>query len=132
MATTEIVQAHVIAHHRSEHLQTCNDTVTGRGFIQQNHMTGVLCTQTPALLLHLLQYITVTDFGTGKWNAADIGLAYDGDGDRIMMIDHLGDKVDGDQILYIIAREALRQGQLRGGVVGTLISEPTTPPRSCP
>ncbi|MDQ1212513.1 phosphoglucosamine mutase [Pantoea anthophila] len=53
---------------------------------------------------------------------ADIGLAYDGDGDRIMMIDHQGDKVDGDQILYIIAREALRQGQLRGGVVGTLMS----------
>jgi phosphoglucosamine mutase len=53
---------------------------------------------------------------------ADIGLAYDGDGDRIMMIDHLGDNVDGDQILYIIAREALRQGQLRGGVVGTLMS----------
>ncbi len=53
---------------------------------------------------------------------ADIGLAYDGDGDRIMMFDHLGDKVDGDQILYIIAREALRQGQLRGGVVGTLMS----------
>ncbi|MCL9650588.1 phosphoglucosamine mutase [Pantoea agglomerans] len=53
---------------------------------------------------------------------ADLGLAYDGDGDRIMMIDHLGDKVDGDQILYIIAREALRQGQLRGGVVGTLMS----------
>ncbi|MFB6326069.1 phosphoglucosamine mutase [Pantoea deleyi] len=53
---------------------------------------------------------------------ADIGLAYDGDGDRIMMIDHLGEKVDGDQILYIIAREALRQGQLRGGVVGTLMS----------
>jgi len=53
---------------------------------------------------------------------AVIGLAYDGDGDRIMMIDHLGDKVDGDQILYIIAREALRQGQLRGGVVGTLMS----------
>lgn len=53
---------------------------------------------------------------------ADIGLAYDGDGDRIMMIDDLGDKVDGDQILYIIAREALRQGQLRGGVVGTLMS----------
>ncbi|HAI07154.1 phosphoglucosamine mutase [Pantoea sp. AN62] len=53
---------------------------------------------------------------------ADIGLAYDGDGDRIMMIDHLGEKVDGDQILYIIAREGLRQGQLRGGVVGTLMS----------
>lgn len=53
---------------------------------------------------------------------ADLGLAYDGDGDRIMMIDHLGQKVDGDQILYIIAREALRQGQLQGGVVGTLMS----------
>ena len=53
---------------------------------------------------------------------ADLGLAYDGDGDRIMMVDHLGMKVDGDQILYIIAREALRQGQLRGGVVGTLMS----------
>lgn len=53
---------------------------------------------------------------------ADIGLAYDGDGDRIMMVDHLGEKVDGDQILYIVAREGLRQGQLRGGVVGTLMS----------
>ncbi|MFB4355871.1 phosphoglucosamine mutase [Pantoea sp. BS_4] len=53
---------------------------------------------------------------------ADIGLAYDGDGDRIMMVDHFGKKVDGDQILYIIAREGLRQGQLRGGVVGTLMS----------
>ncbi|MBK0002832.1 phosphoglucosamine mutase [Erwinia sp. S38] len=53
---------------------------------------------------------------------ADLGLAYDGDGDRIMMVDHLGQKVDGDQILYIIAREGLRQGQLRGGVVGTLMS----------
>ncbi len=53
---------------------------------------------------------------------ADVGLAYDGDGDRIMMVDHLGHKVDGDQILYLIAREGLRQGQLRGGVVGTLMS----------
>jgi len=48
--------------------------------------------------------------------------AYDGDGDRIMMVDHLGNKVDGDQILFIIAREALRSGQLKGGVVGTLMS----------
>ncbi|WP_273396280.1 phosphoglucosamine mutase [Actinobacillus porcinus] len=53
---------------------------------------------------------------------ADVGLAYDGDGDRIMMVDHLGNKVDGDQILYIIAREALRAGNLKGGVVGTLMS----------
>ena len=53
---------------------------------------------------------------------ADVGLAYDGDGDRIMMVDHLGNKVDGDQILFIIAREALRSGQLKGGAVGTLMS----------
>ncbi|NIH11666.1 MAG: phosphoglucosamine mutase [Serratia symbiotica] len=53
---------------------------------------------------------------------AHVGLAFDGDGDRVMMVDHLGNKVDGDQILYIIAREGLRQSQLRGGVVGTLMS----------
>ncbi|WP_127956500.1 phosphoglucosamine mutase [Serratia microhaemolytica] len=53
---------------------------------------------------------------------ADIGLAFDGDGDRVMMVDHLGNAVDGDQILYIVAREGLRQGQLRGGAVGTLMS----------
>lgn len=53
---------------------------------------------------------------------AQLGIAYDGDGDRIMMVDHEGNKVDGDQILYIIAREKLRQGKLRGGVVGTLMS----------
>ena len=53
---------------------------------------------------------------------ADLGFALDGDGDRIMMVDHLGQTVDGDQILYIIARERLRQGNLRGGVVGTLMS----------
>ncbi len=53
---------------------------------------------------------------------AHAGIAYDGDGDRIMMVDHEGNQVDGDQILYIIAREKLRQGNLRGGVVGTLMS----------
>ena len=53
---------------------------------------------------------------------ANLGIALDGDGDRIIMVDEHGNKVDGDQILYIIAREALRQGQLRGGAVGTLMS----------
>ncbi|MCT8564824.1 phosphoglucosamine mutase [Glaesserella parasuis] len=55
-------------------------------------------------------------------SGADVGLAYDGDGDRLIMVDHLGNKVDGDQILFIIAREALRSGKLHGGVVGTLMS----------
>jgi phosphoglucosamine mutase len=54
-------------------------------------------------------------------NAA-LGLAFDGDGDRIIMVDHLGNKVDGDQIAYIIARDALRRGELKGGVVGTLMT----------
>ncbi|QIW15313.1 phosphoglucosamine mutase [Pasteurellaceae bacterium RH1A] len=53
---------------------------------------------------------------------ANVGLAYDGDGDRLIMVDHLGNKVDGDQIIFIIAREALRAGKLKGGVVGTLMS----------
>lgn len=53
---------------------------------------------------------------------ADLGFALDGDGDRIMMIDHLGNVVDGDQLIYIIARDSLKSGRLNGGVVGTLMS----------
>ncbi|UDG79797.1 phosphoglucosamine mutase [Candidatus Steffania adelgidicola] len=53
---------------------------------------------------------------------ADLGIAYDGDGDRVIMVDHFGQRVDGDQILYIITRERLRRGKLSGGVVGTLMS----------
>ena len=53
---------------------------------------------------------------------ADVGFALDGDGDRIMMVDHLGNVIDGDQLIYIIARDALRAGRLSGGVVGTLMS----------
>ncbi|AMA65175.1 Phosphoglucosamine mutase [Candidatus Arsenophonus lipoptenae] len=53
---------------------------------------------------------------------ADIGLAFDGDGDRVIIVDHMGNKIDGDQILYVIASNALKQGKLHGGVVGTLMS----------
>ncbi|QCO70936.1 phosphoglucosamine mutase [Buchnera aphidicola] len=53
---------------------------------------------------------------------ADIGLAFDGDGDRVIMVDHLGNKVDGDQIIYIIAKEYLKEKKLKGGVVGTLMT----------
>ena len=38
------------------------------------------------------------------------------------MVDHLGNKVDGDQMAYIIARDALRRGELKGGVIGTLMT----------
>lgn len=53
---------------------------------------------------------------------ADLGFALDGDGDRIMMVDHLGNVIDGDQLIYIIARNELKCGRLQGGVVGTLMS----------
>lgn len=54
-----------------------------------------------------------------KKHKADLGFALDGDGDRIMMVDENGEVVDGDQIIFIIARDALRSGKLKGGVVGT-------------
>jgi len=53
---------------------------------------------------------------------ADIGIAVDGDGDRLVMVDHLGRVVDGDQLLYIIARAHQRNDSLRGPVVGTVMS----------
>lgn len=53
---------------------------------------------------------------------ADLGFALDGDGDRIMLVDHEGNVVDGDQIIFIIARDALKNSRLSGGVVGTQMS----------
>lgn len=53
---------------------------------------------------------------------ADVGIAFDGDGDRLIMVDNLGNIVDGDQLLYILAKYAKQQGTLQGGVVGTLMS----------
>lgn len=55
-------------------------------------------------------------------NGADLGFALDGDGDRIMLVDHKGNVIDGDQIVYIIARDVLKSGNLKGGVVGTVMS----------
>ncbi|MEZ9596116.1 phosphoglucosamine mutase [Shewanella sp. 10N.261.52.F9] len=53
---------------------------------------------------------------------ADLGIALDGDGDRIMMVNRHGRVIDGDEILYILACDAQQRGILRGGVVGTLMS----------
>lgn len=53
---------------------------------------------------------------------ADIGIALDGDGDRVILVDTDGQLVDGDQILYIIAKDRYQKGLLHGGVVGTLMS----------
>ncbi len=53
---------------------------------------------------------------------AQVGLALDGDGDRLVMVDHLGRTVDGDQLLYVMARARKDAGDLRGPVVGTVMS----------
>jgi len=53
---------------------------------------------------------------------ADLGVAFDGDGDRLVMVDHLGNVVDGDEILYIVARDRRRRNKEFGGVVGTVMS----------
>lgn len=53
---------------------------------------------------------------------ADLGIALDGDGDRVVMIDHLGHILDGDELLYIIIKHRNQLGTMKGGVVGTVMS----------
>ncbi len=53
---------------------------------------------------------------------ADLGIALDGDGDRLIMVDKQGEIIDGDQLLYIIAMDRKAAGRLRGGLAGTLMS----------
>jgi len=55
-------------------------------------------------------------------NRADLGIALDGDGDRLVMVDSAGAFYDGDQLLYVIANDYRRRGVAIGGVVGTLMS----------
>jgi phosphoglucosamine mutase len=59
---------------------------------------------------------TVVDMGY------DLGIGLDGDGDRLIMVDHKGEVVDGDELVYIIAKHEKELGTLDGGVVGTLMS----------
>ncbi|MBU2953460.1 phosphoglucosamine mutase [Marinobacter sp. F3R08] len=53
---------------------------------------------------------------------ADLGIAFDGDGDRVLMVDRDGSEVDGDELLYVIASQRFAEDRLRGGVVGTLMT----------
>ena len=55
-------------------------------------------------------------------NGADLGIALDGDGDRVVMVDHKCEVVDGDELLFIIARARHKAKTLNGAVVGTLMS----------
>ncbi len=73
-----------------------------------NHQVGALHPE--SMRTHVLQ------------NGADMGIAFDGDGDRVMMMDAQGEVKNGDQLLFIIARAKLASGQLEGGVVGTVMS----------
>jgi phosphoglucosamine mutase len=53
---------------------------------------------------------------------ADLGIALDGDGDRLIMVDHKGEIVDGDELIYIIAKSRLEANELIGPVIGTLMT----------
>ena len=70
------------------------------------------CGSTAPELLHL----------TVSGVRAQVGIALDGDGDRVVMVDELGRCVDGDQLLYILATSRRAQGELKGPVVGTVMS----------
>jgi len=59
---------------------------------------------------------------TVKGVRADLGIALDGDGDRVLMVDHDGKLIDGDQLLYIIASARQAENALKGPVVGTVMS----------
>jgi phosphoglucosamine mutase len=53
---------------------------------------------------------------------ANLGIALDGDGDRVLMVNHYGEVIDGDQLIFIVAKHLHEKKQLNGGVVGTLMS----------
>jgi phosphoglucosamine mutase len=59
---------------------------------------------------------------TVKGVGADLGIALDGDGDRLLMVDHEGHLIDGDQLLFLVANARHKVGDLQGPVVGTLMS----------
>lgn len=59
---------------------------------------------------------------TVRERGCDLGIAYDGDGDRVLFVDHEGETVDGDQLLYVIALHRLHAGTSDAGVVGTQMS----------
>ena len=53
---------------------------------------------------------------------ADVGIGLDGDGDRVIMVDHNGEVVDGDELLYVIAKSRIDEEKMDGVVVGTVMS----------
>lgn len=53
---------------------------------------------------------------------ADLGIAFDGDGDRILMVDHRGEVVDGDELLFIMVKDSLARNRFEGGIVGTVMT----------
>lgn len=53
---------------------------------------------------------------------ADIGIAFDGDGDRLLMVDHQGQVMDGDELIFILAKSLKEKGIVKEGIVGTLMT----------
>jgi len=99
-----------------------------RGWFVGGEASGhILCldlTTTGDAIVAALQALTpMVEQGVGlRELGADVGVAFDGDGDRVVMVDARGTIVDGDELLYIIARHRAVAGTLQGGVVGTVMS----------
>lgn len=57
-----------------------------------------------------------------KEHGADLGVAFDGDGDRVIMVDDTGQLLDGDELIFIIANDRMKRSEWQGGIVGTVMS----------
>ncbi len=95
---------HIFSQHGAS-LTTINNTPDGRNINEKCGATNVQALQRKVLEI-----------------SADVGIAFDGDGDRVIMVDHLGELVDGDELLFIMTREKFKGVSLERGVVGTLMS----------
>lgn len=95
---------HIFSQHGAS-MTTIHNTPDGRNINEKCGATHLLSLQEKVLEI-----------------GADVGIAFDGDGDRVMMVDHLGELVDGDEILFILAKEKLGNAKEARGVIGTLMS----------
>lgn len=145
--SSELGRAHRIADAAGRYIEFCKGTLPS-GFSLDGLKVVVDCANgatyhvAPDVLRELgASVIAIADepnglninanCGSTHWNflaervleeGADIGIAFDGDGDRVLLVNHRGELVDGDEILYIIARHSIEHGKGCTGVVGTLMS----------
>ena len=147
VASEKIGKARRIEDARGRYIEFCKATV-GRGFrlkglkIVLDCAHGATYDVAPGVFAELGANVVVTcaepdglniNAGCGSTDPerlrqhviahhADLGIAFDGDGDRVMMVDERGTVVDGDELLFIVARHRFDEGRLVGGVVGTVLT----------